>query len=182
MYMCLLEEDKKMKRTTIMLPEDIKKRMLLEKEILEISEKEKRRIGQDLHDDLCQVLSGISMRASTLGDRLKKLEDINADFAYDISSMMNDSVDKTKKIVRGLYPSKLKYSLESEFNELISTLNDSYPIKIKFDCDKKINIPESISLHIYRIAQEALNNSLRHSGANLINISLSISHCTGSVS
>ena len=64
------------------------------------------------------------MRASTLGDRLKKINDNNADFAYDISSMMNDSVDKTKKIVRGLYPSNLKNSFVSEFNELINTLNN----------------------------------------------------------
>ncbi len=156
------------------LQEDIRKRKLLEKVILDISEIEKRRIGQDLHDDLCQILSGISMRASTLGDRLKKTNDNNADFAYDISSMMNDSVDKTKKIVRGLYPSNLKNSFVTEFNELINTLNNSYSAKIEFECDKKIEISEETALHIYRIAQEALNNSIKHSGADLINVTLNV--------
>lgn len=164
----------KLKRVNERLLADIEKRKYLEKEIIEISGKEQKRIGQDLHDDLCQSIAGISVLASALGDRLKQEEIKEADFAYKLSGMMNETIEQTKNIVRGLYPTLLSDSLESALNDLVSRIGEHYSIPVKLDIQNRVVIPESVSIHLYRIAQEALSNAIKHAHADCITLSLCV--------
>jgi len=161
-----------LKRVNERLLADIEKRKYLEKEIIEISSKEQKRIGQDLHDDLCQSIAGISVFASALGDRLKRKNIEDANSAYKLSGMMNDALEQTKKIVRGLYPTLLSDSLKSALNDLALRMAERYKIPIELEIKDTLKIPESVSIHLYRIAQEAISNALKHADADTVKLSL----------
>ncbi|MBN2441727.1 MAG: substrate-binding domain-containing protein, partial [Spirochaetales bacterium] len=87
---------------------NITERKRLEKEILEISGREQRRIGQDLHDDLCQNMAGIAVMVSALENNLKNIDSVSAEKAGIISQLINETIVKTRNLARGLYPAALE--------------------------------------------------------------------------
>jgi len=153
---------------------DITERKRLEKAILEISAEEQRRIGQDLHDGLGQHLTGIAFMSKVQEQRLAAKGLAEAADAARIVTLVNEAITKTRELAHGLLP------VISDARGLISALKrwsleveDLFDISCSFWIDEPVLIHDaSVSTHLYRIAQEAVNNAIRHGEAKNILISL----------
>lgn len=153
---------------------DITERTRLEREILETSNREQRRIGHDLHDGVCQQLAGIAYRLDILGDQLQERGVPESSEAGRISNLLNQAIQQTRGVARGLFPVRLAESgLESALEELAANMNDLLKTQCRFYCVNPIpNLDSTMSLHLYYIAQEAAFNAVRHGKATQVNISI----------
>jgi two-component system CheB/CheR fusion protein len=151
---------------------DITERKRLEKEILEISEREQRRIGQDLHDGLCQHLAGIEMLAQVLAQKLKSKD--NTARATEIAKSVREAIGQTRLLARGLSPVTLESEgLMSALAELALNTERLFRVPCVFDCAEVVKFNDhAASTHLFRIAQEAVSNAIKHGHANKIIITL----------
>ena len=153
---------------------DISERKRLEREVLEAGERERQRIGQDLHDDLCQYLTGIRFKAALLEKKLGANGDKMQDDAGDIVRLLADATELARALARGLQP------VEPTPNGLMSALerlaqNTSYTFKISCHCrfpKPVLGHDPHVATQIYRIAQEAVQNAIKHAQPGGIEISL----------
>ena len=153
---------------------DITRHKRLEKKILEISGREQRRIGQDLHDGLGQDLTGIAFLSKVLEQKLASNRIPEAAAAAEIRKLVNQAITQTRDLARILFPVKLEeYGLDSALRELVSRIENQFNISCTVRCNKPPLISDnSTATHIYRIAQEAINNAIRHGKAKNILMSL----------
>jgi two-component system sensor histidine kinase NreB len=149
-------------------------RAVLERQVLEISDRERRRIGQDLHDGLGQHLTGIELMLNTLESRLQSVASEEASQASKISQHVRDAIRQAKSLARGLSPVDLEANgLMSALQELASTIRDIFRINGSFYAPKPVLIQDNdLATHLFRIAQEAVSNAVKHSGATSIQIEL----------
>ena len=153
---------------------DITERRRLERELLEISNREQRRIGHDLHDGVCQQLVGISYLTETLADRLLEKGASESTEAERISYLIKNALSQTRGVARGLFPVRLEENgLSSALEELAANAAALFRIPCSFACE---NPPETvdngIALHLYYIAQEAVANAAKHGRANNVRLTL----------
>jgi PAS domain S-box-containing protein len=114
---------------------DITERNRLEKEILEISTREQRRIGHDLHDGVCQQLAGIAYRLDMLGDDLAEQGKKESTEAERIGLLINEAVNQTRSVARGLFPVRLETEgLVSTLEELAANSEDFFKLTCRFVC------------------------------------------------
>lgn len=153
---------------------EIERRTRLEQEVIEISNQTMERIGQDLHDDLCQHLAGISMFVSVVRNNLPP-SSRNAALALDrVGEMLSDSISRVKQIARGLMPVELDApGFISAVEALVESLRHRYGTVIGFSASPEFRIdgPDR-ALQVFRIIQEALSNALKHSGSDRIDVNL----------
>ncbi len=152
----------------------IKERKRLEKEILEISGMEQRRIGQDLHDGISQELTGIAFLGKVLEQKLSLKSIPEVAQVKKIVELVNQTIMGTKGLARGLYPVELESNgLMSALQELSSNTEKIFDVFCHFYCDRPILIHDHVmATHLYRIAQEAVNNAVKHSETKHIYIRL----------
>lgn len=154
------------------LRDEIAERKRLEREIVEIAEHERRYFGLELHDDICQQIVAIGMHSDMLAGRLKKTDRKAASDIQNLSKMLGQMLERTRELSRGLHPT----GLESE--GLVPALKAlANQASLKLECVVKCRRPDlplrkDASLQLYRIAQEALSNALRHSKAQHVEIGL----------
>jgi len=154
---------------------DITDRKRLEKEILQISELEQHRIGQDLHDGICQHMTAIELMAEVLETKLRKQAKALAPDAEKISREVREVISQTRALSRGLSPVLLESEgLMSALKELASNTHDMFRVSCQFFCLKPVLINDlTTATHLYRIAQEAVSNAIKHGKAREIQIVLS---------
>lgn len=147
----------------------------LEREIIEISEREQRRIGRDLHDGLCQYLAATGCAAAALRtDLLRQGLPKEAAVAEELAELLENGVVQTRDLARGLVPvpmdeAGLPFALEG----LAASVARLQNIDCSFRVQGEVKIGDtSAATHLYRIAQEAINNATRHGHANQIRIAL----------
>ena len=174
----LMEEVKRrtaeLTRANKNLRKEIEQRKILEEEVLEISRHTMERIGQDLHDDLCQFLAGTSLRLSAV---MRRLDDTRSDLTHsmeDVREMLNDAIVRSKRIVKGLVPLGIKEEgFDAALFSLCRDMSQSYGVTIEYEgspiCD---SLSPEKTIGLYRIAQEALNNAIKHSGCREISVAL----------
>ena len=153
---------------------DITERKRLEKEILEISELEQRRIGQDLHDGLCQHLAGIEMLSQVLAQKLvSKSKDASAR-AGEIAKAVREAISQTRLLARGLSPVTLESEgLMSALAELALNTEKMFRVCCTFDCLEVVKYDDhAAATHLFRITQEAVSNAIKHGKAKHISIQL----------
>ena len=146
---------------------DITERKQLEKAILDISAREQRRIGQDLHDGLGQHLTGIAFMAKVHEARLAERNSPETEDAAKIVRLVNEAIHKTRELARGLHP------VVSDAQGLCLRCSsgprkceDLFGISCSFLCEKPVLIhDDSVAEHLYHIAQEAVNNAIKHGEA-----------------
>jgi len=157
---------------------DITERKRLEKEILEVSNREQRRIGHDLHDGICQQLAATTYLIDILADQLQEKACPESAEAGRIGKLINETISQTRSIARGLFPVKLEESgLASALAELAENTTALFKIDCRFTCDPEPPEPEnSIALHLYYIAQEGVLNATKHGKATHVTISLTQSN------
>ena len=153
---------------------DISERKRLEKTVLEISEREQRRIGQDLHDGLGQHLTGIAFMTKVQEQRLAERQIPEAADAAKIVQLVNDAIRKTRELSRGLLPVVSDaHGLMSALRLYATEIEDLFGITCRFQCDEAVLIHDApMATHLYHIAQEAVNNAIKHGHAKNILIRL----------
>jgi signal transduction histidine kinase len=156
------------------LREEMAERERLERELLEISEREQRRIGQDLHDSLCQHLTGATLAARVLEEKLTAL---NLPLAYDAGravELVEQGIDLSRRLARGLSPVEMTADgLMLALEEYAATTSELFKMSCRFECDSPVLIHDATTAgHLYRIAQEAVGNALKHGRAANILIRL----------
>jgi signal transduction histidine kinase len=168
------ELEARVRQRTAALTEELVERKRLEREILEISEREQRRIGHDLHDSLCQHLTGTALAGQVLEEKLSGQSSPQAADARHIVSLVEESIELTRSLSRGLYPVALEDSgLTPAFQELASIIEKRFQIECRFVCVGEIRFRHiSTTTHLYRIAQEAISNAIRHGRARHIILGL----------
>ena len=162
---------------------DITERKQLEEAILEISAQEQRRIAQDLHDGLGQHLTGIAFMSKVLEKKLLDESVPEAVEAAKIVEMVNQAIDYTRQLARGLHPVAVEGSgLMSALKKWASEVEELFHVRCRFQCDRSVHIHDvTVATHLYRIAQEAVNNAIRHGKPEQIVISLSAKGSTGTL-
>ena len=153
---------------------DITERKLLEKQIAEVSEREQRRIGQDLHDSLCQHLVSVAFAAELLRENLARQDLREATQAEAIVEMVNEGISEARSLARGLYPVRLEVDgLASALEELAGSTQARTNIACRFSCDETVYISDEVAgSNLYRIAQEAINNAVKHGECRTISVGL----------
>ena len=153
---------------------DITERKRLEREILEISNREQRRIGHDLHDGVCQQLAGIAFLTSTLAEELADEGAGSSAQAEKISGMINEVIDQTRGVARGLFPVRLdEKGLVAALDEFAANASEAFKIRCSFTVEgPPLAVENEIALHLYYIVLEAVANAAKHSGGASVDISL----------
>ena len=148
----------------------------LEWEIIRISEREQRRIGQDLHDGLCQYYAAVGCAAGSLKHNLEKQGSTAAKSAAEIEDLIMKGVGQARNLARGLAPVEGdEQSLQFALEDLANTSRRLLKIDCRVLCDESDFVFDSVSSnHLYRIAQEAINNAHRHGKAKTIQLSLDV--------
>jgi PAS domain S-box-containing protein len=136
----------------------------LEGEILEISDREQRRIGQELHDSLCQHLTAVAYMSRSVAERLRKHRVVEVEDIEKIGDLINEGVTEARTIARGLHPVEMDPS--GLATALQSLLNRRSRLPYRLDMDEEITISDpTVALHLYRIASEAVINANKHARA-----------------
>ncbi len=153
---------------------DLTERKRLEQEVLEISAREQRRIGQDLHDDLCQWLAGTEFSASALAKDLAVRSSANAARALKIAESIRQSLGRARMLARGLVPAVIEAEgLAGALRELANNSAEMFRIRCFYEGPEAVQVHDSArALHLYRIAQEAISNAVRHGCAGEVLIQL----------
>ncbi len=163
---------------------DITERKRLEQAIHEISAEEQRRIGQDLHDGLGQHLTGIAFMSKVQEQKLADKGLPEAADAARIVRLVNEAIYRTRELAHGLVPVfSDAQGLMSALRRWIAEVEDLFRISCRFDCDRPVLIHDTdMATHLYRIAQEAVNNAIKHGDAKNIVVSLSTESARGKLS
>jgi PAS domain S-box-containing protein len=162
---------------------DITERKRLEEAILEISAQEQRRIAQDLHDGRGQHLTGIAFMSKVLEDKLSDAALPEAREAAKIVSMVNQAIEHTRQLAHGLHPVPAETGgLMSALKKWAVEIEELFHIHCRFQCERPVHIPDAnVATHLYRIAQEAVNNAIRHGKSQNIVISLTTKNGAGTL-
>jgi len=160
---------------------DITERKQLEKAILEISAREQRRIGQDLHDGLGQHLTGIAFMTKVQEQKLKEQGLPYAADAAKIVKLVNEAINKTRELAKGLSPVVSEsHGLMSALQQLSAEVEDVFGVSCRLQCENPVLIHDvSVATHLYHISQEAVSNAIKHGKARKIEIGLAASDNRG---
>ena len=164
------------RRTILSIGRDVRERRKLEQQILNISEQERQRIGQDMHDDLGQMLTGISLIAQNLAKKLGSQGAEGADQVQEIADMVKEADEHARALARGLVPVNIESNgLDNALQELIKKSEKMYEIDIHYSNNQNIELEDNSSaVHLYRIAQEAINNAIKHGKPTTIDVDLNV--------
>lgn len=145
-----------------------------ERRIAEASDREQRRIGEDLHDGLCQQLVGAAFAARKLAARLSDLSLPETKDAGEIAELLGQSIAQARDAARGLYLVELEADgLISALEELAAQTQSRHGITCQFSNNLSAPISEeTVVTTLFRIAQEAVNNAVKHAEASLVAIRL----------
>ena len=168
------ELERRVSQRTAALTDQIIERDRLERELLEISEREQRRIGHDLHDSLGQHLTGVALAGQVLEGKLSSRGLPEAADANKLVELVEEGIALSRKLAKGLHPIEIGADgLMQALEELAATSSELLKISCHFECDSPVLIRDaSASAHLYRIAQEAISNAVRHGKAKHVVIRL----------
>jgi two-component system CheB/CheR fusion protein len=157
---------------------DMTRQMELEQEILAAGEMERQRIAQDLHDDLCQQLTGIHYLTETLARNLAEHSRTETVAAKRIAEQVQRTLRQTRELSHGLSPVNLQQEgLAAALNQLCTRTENIFGCQCHFKGSPNLLAPKpATAIHLFRIAQEAVNNALKHGKGNRIDISLAQRH------
>lgn len=174
----VLDRTTELTQANKLLREEISWRRRLEKEVLDISEREQRRIGRELHDSLGQQLTGIAIISKVLEQNLHRQSLKEAANAKEIAQLVNEAINQTRQLSRGLHPVSLEDDgLMTALQALAATTQNVFGVTCDFKCDRPVLVKDpSAAMHLYRIAQEAITNAIRHGATKQILLDLSANH------
>jgi PAS domain S-box-containing protein len=159
----------------LVVVQDVSERKQLESEIIEIANRERRRLGADLHDGLGQELTGISLMLRSLAKRAARAAFDEAPELDEIISLVNHAIQSARKMALGISPVTLERGgLLPALQTLVRWSRDSYnvDVRLRLSVRSPLLIGESAAAHLYLIVQEAITNAVRHGRARSIAVTL----------
>jgi signal transduction histidine kinase len=168
------ELEARVKQRTTALTDEMAERERVERELLEISEREQRRIGHDLHDSLGQHLTGVALAGQVLEEKLTAQSLPEAADANKVVELVEEGIALSRKLAKGLHPVEMESDgLMQALEELTVISSDLFKVSCRFECDSPVLIRDTaVSAHLYRVAQEAISNAVKHGKAKNITIQL----------
>jgi PAS domain S-box-containing protein len=156
------------------IAEDITDRRQLEHQLLEISDREQARMGQDLHDGLCQKLVSIAFDNDSLEQKLAARELPETQATRAIAALLDDVITEARALSRGLFPVQLETDgLGLALQQLAVNVSSRFKVDCDVDCPQPVPVRDNAAAtHLYRIAQEAVNNAIKHGKVSSISIQL----------
>src|SRR5580704_4257319 len=167
--------EQRVQERTASLSSELAERRRLENEILAIGEREQRRIGLDIHDSLCQHLTGTALAEQFLVEKLAARNAPEVSDANRVVGLIEDAISMAHGIASGLFPLEADGGdLPSALSELAAHLSSRFNVTCRFKAAGPMHIQDTaVAIHLYRIAQEAAHNAIRHGHARKIDIRLS---------
>jgi signal transduction histidine kinase len=158
----------------VALVRDITDRQQMERELLDISHREQMRIGQDLHDGLGQHLTGISFLCRALEKKLTARSLPEASDAAEVVRLVLQALSQTRNLARGLFPVELESSgLVAAFRQLATNVETVFNISCVLNCEEAAAVSDQHrATHLFRLAQEAISNAVRHGKAKRVVVEL----------
>jgi signal transduction histidine kinase len=165
----------RVEQRTQALTREMAQRQRLEEEILQISEREQRRIAHDLHDSLCQHLTATALAGQVLDERLTARHLPEARDAAKVVELVEEGITLARNVARGLYPVEMDAEgLMSAFQELANSITKGTKVRCVFECEQPVLVKnDAVATHLYRIAQESVHNAIRHGKPKRIGVNLS---------
>jgi len=163
---------------------ELLERQRAEQIIAEVSEAERRRFGQDLHDGLGQMLTGVAFLCKTLEQKLASRSQQESADAKTMSKLLGDAIQTTRELARGLLPVPAQPDgLVLALKNLADQITSQFQIECAVQELSYAQISDpSTATHLFRIVQEAVNNAVKHAGAQRIDICLEAEQATGFLS
>lgn len=164
-------------RLFIGMVHDLSTRRALEREIVDASANEQRRIGQDLHDGLCQDLIGIAFQADFAARRLDAAAPAEAEAVRTVAAAVREAAGQARRLAHGLNPVDLAAGgLPTALDSLAGKISQSFDVACTFRWDGAAEVgDDAAATHLYRIAQEAVSNAIKHGNATRLGIRLAAS-------
>ena len=153
---------------------NVTKQRRLERQILEISDREQARLGQEIHDGLCQQLVSLAFDANALAAELTARQVPAARIAVRISDLLDRAITDARQLARGLFPIRLDaQGLPSALEELARATQERFGVACEFESGETAPaVSKTMATHLYRIAQEAVTNAVKHARPQSINLRL----------
>jgi PAS domain S-box-containing protein len=153
---------------------DISEQRRLEKRIQEIAAEERAQIGRDLHDSLGQQLTGCSFLVHGLHKRLADAASPESEAAHKVAELLGKAITQTRSLARGLCPVSLtEDGLPAALEQMAWNVENIFGIECRFKCDSPVSVRDDVvAASIFYIAQEAVNNAVRHSCARKMGLRL----------
>ena len=154
--------DSRLAATVATLKRETQLRRGLEAELLTAVESERQRIGQDLHDDLCQRLGATALMVGALANQIDLLDTNLGAKVRSIAPLMTQTIESCRNLARGLHPVTL---VSAGLPAALAELADRVPGEVTFEWphSERIDFKPEVALHLYRIAEEAVANAVKHS-------------------
>lgn len=155
---------------------DLTERRRLERQILDAGAEEQRRIGHDLHDGLCQQLTGLSFALEVLGQKLERRDAPETAGIRKVSELVDQAITQARTLAHGLQPVMLEAAgLGIALRELVGKAESMFHVTCLYVSEGEVLVHDNaVATHLYRIAQEAISNAVRHGKARTIVIDLSV--------
>lgn len=168
------ELEARVRQRTTALTSEMNERARLEKELLEVSEREQRRIGHDLHDGICQHWAATAMAGQVLGEKLAAKSLPEAADAREVVKLVENGITLTRNLAHGIAPPEMESEgLVRALLEFAANVSKMFKVNCVFECDAPPQVEDTeAATHLYRISQEAVNNAIRHGKPRQIIISL----------
>jgi PAS domain S-box-containing protein len=153
------------------LRKEIEQRQRLEKQILLITEQERARIGQDLHDSVCQELTATALLLKSRARSIQSQDKVAADCLLEAAQTVVANADTARSLARRLHPMEMGASgLPSALREFCARLSSK--VNCRCECPRFLRMDHNVAVNLFRIAQEAVTNSMKHANASEIAICL----------
>jgi signal transduction histidine kinase len=169
------ELEERVRSRTAALAQEVLAREQLQQELIEISERERRTIGNDLHDGLGQHLTAMAFAAEVLSGQLTKNDPLAASTAREIVRLAEEGIHQSRQLARGLLLTAIEPgNLNRELEELAASVQRQTGVRCHYEAIRPPILSDSrTASHVFRIAQEAVRNSIRHAQPTALNLSLS---------
>jgi signal transduction histidine kinase len=168
------ELDQRVRDRTKALSREIAERERLDRELVEVGDRERRRLGQELHDGLCQHLTGTALTAQTLREKLAARSADEVEEADKVVRYIEEGIDLSRDLARGLFSPELEpEGLMVALQALAENMTERFPVACTFQSNGDVRVLDSsVATQLYRIAQEALVNAIKHADARRVDMSL----------
>jgi signal transduction histidine kinase len=170
----LFNLDQRVRERTEALQREMAERERLDQEINEVADRERRRLGQNLHDGLGQHLTGTALAAQVLREKLAKREATEVPDADKVINYLEEGIDLTRNLARGFFSPELDSDgLSVALHGLAANITERFGVQCNFNEEEPITLRDSTTAtQFYHIAQEAAMNAVKHANATTIDIHL----------
>jgi signal transduction histidine kinase len=171
----LLDElEYRVRERTKELRREVAERERLDREISGVADRERRRLGQELHDSLCQHLTGTALTAQSLRDKLEHRSAPEVGEADKVINYIEQGIDLSRNLARGFFAPELDAEgLSFALRSLAENMTERFQVPCRYSGEESIKVADAtIATQLYRIAQEAVMNAIKHANPTSVRIGL----------